>query len=285
MAAKSIWKGTISFGLVNIPVKLYATVDSSKDFSFNQLDGKGHRIQHKKWCPVEGKEVSYSEIKKGYEVSKDNYVVVEKEDLEKIKMKTTQSIDIKEFIDSKDFDPLLIEKSYYVAPEKNKRDGTINKAYSLFAKVINETKKIAIGKVVLKDREHLVALRAYQRGIVMRQLRYIDEVKPINEIEGMSEVASSNSSSSSQQSQIDNKELILAKTLVENLTSKQFDISQYSDEYTKQLEQLIKSKASGGGKKTLKATRFENQEDTSKNLLEALKASIQQKNRQHVDRP
>ena len=280
MAAKSFWKGTISFGLVNIPVKLYATTDA-KDFSFNQLDSKGHRIQHKRWCPVEDKEVRYSEIKKGYKISKDNYVVVEKEDLEKIKMKTTQTIDIKEFIDSKDFDPILIEKSYYVAPEKKKKTGVVDKAYLLFAKVINETNKIAIGKVVLRDREHLVALRAYQRGIVMHQLHYIDEITPVDEIEEISVAASANSSSS-EQPPIDNKEISLGKTLVQNLTSKQFDISQYSDEYTKQLEQLINAKVSSGGKKTPSTTTtFEDQEEDSsgKNLLEALKASIKQKSR------
>ncbi|HZD83180.1 MAG TPA: Ku protein, partial [Nitrososphaeraceae archaeon] len=101
MVARSIWKGSISFGLVNIPVKLYTTSDSSKEFSFNQLDNKGHRIQNKKWCPVEDKEVAYSELKKGYQISKNNYVVIGKEDLNKIKMKTTQSIDIKEFINFK----------------------------------------------------------------------------------------------------------------------------------------------------------------------------------------
>jgi DNA end-binding protein Ku len=272
MTSRSIWKGSISFGLVNIPVKLHSTTDSSKDFSFNQLDDKGHRIQYKKWCSVEDKEIPGSEIKKGYQISKDNYVVVEKEDLEKIKIKTTQSIDIKEFIDSKDFDPILIEKSYYVAPEKSKKNGIIDKAYTLFAKVISETNKIAIGKVVLKDREHLVALRAYQRGIVMHQLRYIDEIKPVDEVEEMSGAAAASSSS---QPSIDNKELSLGKTLVENLTSKEFDISEYSDEYTKQLEQLINAKASG--KKTFHSSSAENEEDVSKNLLEALKASIQQK--------
>jgi DNA end-binding protein Ku len=272
MTSRSIWKGSISFGLVNIPVKLHSTTDSSKDFSFNQLDDKGHRIQYKKWCSVEDKEIPGSEIKKGYQISKDNYVVVEKEDLEKIKIKTTQSIDIKEFIDSKDFDPILIEKSYYVAPEKSKKNGIIDKAYTLFAKVISETNKIAIGKVVLKDREHLVALRAYQRGIVMHQLRYIDEIKPVDEVEEMSGAAAASSSS---QPSIDNKELSLGKTLVENLTSKEFDISEYSDEYTKQLEQLINAKASG--KKTFHNASAENEEDVSKNLLEALKASIQQK--------
>lgn len=274
MTSRSIWKGSISFGLVNIPVKLHSTTDSSKDFSFNQLDDKGHRIQHKKWCSVEDKEIPRSEIKKGYQISKDNYVVVEKEDLEKIKIKTTQSIDIKEFIDSKHFDPILIEKSYYVAPEKSKKNGVIDKAYTLFAKVISETNKIAIGKVVLKDREHLVALRAYQRGIVMHQLRYINEIKPVDEVEEMSGAAAASSSSSSQPS-IDNKELSLGKILVENLTSKEFDISEYSDEYTKQLEQLINAKISG--KKTFHNASAENEEDVSKNLLEALKASIQQK--------
>jgi DNA end-binding protein Ku len=276
MSTRSIWKGSISFGLVNIPVKLYTTSDTSKDFPFNQLDDKGHRIHYKKWCDVEDREVLYSEIRKGYQISKDNYVVIEKEDLDKIKMKTTQSIDIKEFIDSKDFDPLLIEKSYYVGPEKNKKTGTIDKAYTLFAKVINETNKIAIGKVVLKDREHLVALRSYQRGLVMHQLRYIDELKPVNEVEGMDGAAS-------QQPQIDNKELSLGKTLVENLSSKEeFDISQYSDEYTKQLEKIINAKVTG--KQTVKVTADGKQEgaggeEMNKNLLEALKASLKQKSK------
>jgi DNA end-binding protein Ku len=273
VAAHTIWKGSISFGLVNIPVKLYTTSDNNKDFSFNQLDDKGHRIKYRKWCPIEDREVSYSELKKGYQISKDNYAVIEKEDLDKIKLKTTQSIDVKEFIDSTDFDPLLIEKSYYVAPEKNKKAGVIDKAYTLFAKIINETNKIAIGKVVLKDREHLVALRAYQRGIVMHQLRYIDEIKPVDEIEGM------DGSISSQQSSIDDKELSLGKTLVENLSSKEFDISQYSDEYTKQLEQLINAKIAG--KQTLNTAGVgkEDDSDVSKNLLEALKASVRQKSK------
>ena len=117
MGSKSIWKGSISFGLVNIPIKLYSTTDYNDGYSFNQLDQEGHKIQYKKWCPVEQREIPYSEIKKGYEISKDKYVLIEKEDLEKIKVKTTKTIDIKEFIDTKEFDPILIEKSYYVAPD------------------------------------------------------------------------------------------------------------------------------------------------------------------------
>ena len=194
---RSIWKGSISFGLVNIPIKLYTTTDYKDEYSFNQLDKEGHKIQYKKWCPIEQREIPYSEIKKGYEISKDKYILIEKEDLEKIKAKTTKTIDIKEFIDSKEFDPLLIEKGDYVAPDngndsyksgRSKRkiaNSSSIKAYSLFVNTIKETDKIAIGKVVLKDKEHLVALRSYQKGLIMHQLMYQEEIKPMNEIEGM----------------------------------------------------------------------------------------------------
>jgi DNA end-binding protein Ku len=114
--ASSMWKGNISFGLVNIPVKLYTAIDTSKDISFNPLDSKGHRIQYKKWCPVEEREVQYSEIKKGYELAKDKYVVIEKQEFEKIAIESTRTINIKEFIDEWELDPLFVEKSYYIAP-------------------------------------------------------------------------------------------------------------------------------------------------------------------------
>ena len=109
MAARTIWKGSISFGLVNIPVQVFAATQKEEFSSFNQLDEKGHKIKYKKWCPIEEREVPWSEIKKGYEISKNNYVILEKEDLENIKLKTTHTIEINEFIDSKDFDPLFIE--------------------------------------------------------------------------------------------------------------------------------------------------------------------------------
>ena len=279
MSGRSIWKGSISFGLVNIPIKLFTTTDYKDEFSFNQLDKEGHKIQYKKWCPVEQREIPYSEIKKGYEISKDNYVLIEKEDLEKIKAKTTKTIDIKEFIDSKEFDPLLIEKSYYVAPDsgndshkngKSKRKITNSssiKAYSLFVNTIKETDKIAIGKVVLKDKEHLVALRPYQKGLIMHQLMYQEEIKPINEIEGMP--GSENSTTSPD---IDKKEIELGKILVDNLTNKEFDASLYSNDYAQQLEELISAKSQG------KIYTFEEKEEESNSgdsLLEALKASVQ----------
>jgi DNA end-binding protein Ku len=278
LSAKSIWKGSISFGLVNIPIKLYTTTDYNNEYSFNQLDKEGHKIHYKRWCSVEEREVPYSEIKKGYEISKDNYVLIEKEDLEQIKAKTTKTIDIKEFIDSKEFDPLLIEKSYYVAPDNNNNTHRNSKskknitsasikAYSLFVNTIKETDKIAIGKVVLKDKEHLVALRPYQKGLIMHQLMYQEEIKPIDEIDGMP-----GSENSVSLPPIEKKEIELGKILVDSLTNKEFDVSLYSDDYTKQLEELISAKSQG------KVYTFEEKEDdsdTGDNLLEALKASVQ----------
>ena len=265
--ARSIWKGAISFGLVNIPIEVFSAVQKEDYTSFNQLCENGHKIKNRKWCPIEEREVQWTEIKKGYEIAKNNYVVIEKEDLEKIKLKTTNTIEVKEFIELEEFDPLFIEKSYYVGPDtgkKKKSDNTTTtvpaKAYSLFVKILNETKKVAIGKVVLREKEHLVALRAYQRGLVMHQLKYLDEIRPMDEIGGLD---------SSQK--IDANELSLGKTLVENLTTEEFDLGQYSDAYAKQLEKLIEA-ISRGEKITIEKEE-EKPEDTT-DLLKALKASI-----------
>lgn len=277
-----MWKGSISFGLVNIPVKLYTAIDTSKHFSFNQLDGKGHRIQYKKWCPVEDREVPYPEIKKGYKVTNDQYVVIEKQDLEKIAVESTRTINIKEFIDEQELDPLLVEKSYYIAPDlvdkkrKKGKDSSFSssssstttvqdKAYSLLVKVLHDTKKVAIGKVVLKDgeKEHLIAIRAYQRGFIMHTLHYIDEIKPVEDIKEISET---------KVPEIDKNEISLGKVLVESLTSKDFDISRYHDEYIQELEELIKAKAKGEVKVIKQAAKRPRQ---TQDLIAALKASLE----------
>ena len=257
--ASRTWNGSISFGLVNIPVGVYVATKNA-EFSFNQLCKNGHRIRYKKWCPIEEREVAYSEIKKGYEITKDQYVVLEKKDLDTIKLKTTNTIDIKEFVDGKELDPIMIEKSYFIAPDnKNKND----KAYSLLVKVLTETKKIAVGKIVIKDKEHVVALRPYQRVIVMHLLHYINDIRPVDEISEFKNL---------QRAVVDNKELSLGKLLVENLSSEHFDLSQYSDTYAKELEKLIESKAKG---RTIIAEPQKVKEEETKDLVAALKASLQ----------
>lgn len=278
MGTRSIWTGSISFGLVNIPIKLFTVSDNNREYSFNQLDEKGHRIQYKKWCPVEEREVPYEEIKKGYQISKNEYVVIEKEDLDKIKAITTKTIDITEFIDMKDFDTILIDKSYYVSPaiggpgkkrkskEKSEVVSSSSKAYSLFVASLKETNKVAIGKMVFKDREHVIAIRPYQRGLIMHQLLYQEDITPIDEIDGMP------GSETSTTKVIDEKELELGAMLIGNLTNTHFDITKYADEYTQQLEKIVTAKSQGF---TYKTEKVEESKDTSENLIEALKASVQ----------
>jgi DNA end-binding protein Ku len=259
MPARSLWQGSISFGLVNIPVKLYSATNS-KEYVFNQLCQNGHRIRYKKWCPEEEREVPYSEIKKGYEIEKDNYIVFEKEELNKIKLKTTHSIDIKEFIEYKELDPILIDNSYYVAIDSKKGN---EKAYALLVKILNENNLVAIGKVVLKDRENVIALRPYQRGLVMHVLNYLDDMKPVDVITEMGNT----------KAKLDKQEISLGKILVQKYRSKEFDIGDYSDTYVQELRKLIEAKSKGrkfvsSSPKVAKPT---------KDLLEALKASIETK--------
>jgi DNA end-binding protein Ku len=271
----TVWSGSISFGLVNIPIRLYTATDTSKDFSFNQLDAKGHRIRYKKWCPIEEREVPYSEIQKGYEIAKDQYVIIEKQDLEKIAVESSRTIDIKEFIDEQELDPLFIEKSYYLVPDSAANRGgkkkignsssvtSQNKAYSLLVKVLHDMKKAAIGKVVLRsERERLVAIRAYQRGLVLHTLHYISEIKPLEDINETPEIKSPS---------IDEKERSLGQLLVESLASKDFDISRYNDEYTEELEKLINAKAKGKTHLIKQATKEPKQ---TQDLIAALKASL-----------
>lgn len=276
LLVSTIWTGSISFGLVNVPVRLYTTIDTSKDFSFNQLDKEGHRIRYKKWCPVEEREVEYSEIKKGYEIAKDQYVVVETQDLEKIAVESTRTINIKEFIEEQELDPLFVEKSYYIAPDSTDKRGrkkakanpapTVqDKAYSLLVKVLHDMKKAAIGKVVLRgEKERLVAIRAYQRGLVLHTLHYLSEIKPLEAITEISET---------KVPPIDEKERSLGQLLVENLTSKDFDISRYHDEYTDELEKLINAKAKGKVRVIRQVTKEPQQ---TQDLIAALKASLEQ---------
>ena len=261
MAARAIWKGSISFGLVNIPIQVFSATQKEDYTSFSQLCDKGHKIKYKKWCPVEEREVPWSEIKKGYEITKNDYVVLEKEEIENIKLKTTNTVEVKEFIKSEEFDPIFIEKNYYVGPDPGKKKvEAATRAYSLLVKILNETNKVAIGKVVLREKEHLVGLRAYQRGLVMHQLRYLDEIRPMDEIGNLASLQ-----------KVDPKELSLGKTLVDNLTAEKFDPGQYSDSYAKELEKLIEAKSKG---QKVPIQEVEETPEETTDIIGALKASL-----------
>src|SRR3954449_5019543 len=152
---RSIWTGAISFGLVNVPVKLYSAV-SKKTVRFHQLHEKdGVRIQQKRVCPADGEEVPYDSIVKGYEISPDRYVIIEPEELEALDPKKTRAIEIQEFVDLEEIDPIYFDHPYYLAP------GTgAAKAYKLLLKAMEDTNKVAIARVVIRQKENLVAIRA-----------------------------------------------------------------------------------------------------------------------------
>src|SRR5919106_7087656 len=159
---RSIWSGAISFGLVNVPVKLYSAV-SRKSVRFHQLHDKdGVRIQQKRVCPADGEEVPYDNIVKGYEISPDHYVIVEPEELEALDPKKTRTIDIQEFVDLEDIDPIYYDHSYYLAP-----DTGAGKAYNLLLTAMRESDKVAIARVVIRQKEYLAAVRPTGNAMTM----------------------------------------------------------------------------------------------------------------------
>jgi len=246
---------------------------NKREFVFNQLCQNGHRIRYKKWCPEEEREVPYSEIKKGYEVTKNNYIVFEKEELEKIRLKTTRTIDIKEFIEYDELDPTFIDDSYYVATDSKSGN---EKPYVLLVKILNDNNLVAIGKVILKDKENLVALRPYQRGLVMHILNYLDEIKPVDEIpemEGKKVKFDEIPEMEGKKVKLDAQEISLGKLLVEKYRKNEFDIGEYSDTYVQELRKLIDAKSKG--KRFVSSAPKEMA--PTKDLLQALKASIDTK--------
>src|ERR671937_3056899 len=168
---KSSWSGAISFGLVNVPVKLYSAV-SRKTVRFHQLHDADHvRIQQKRVCPADGEEVAYENIVKGYEISPDRYVVIEPEELEALDPKKTRAIEIQEFVDLDEIDPIYFDHPYYLAP-----DTGASKAYRLLLSAMQETKKVAIARVVIRQKENLVAIRPMGDALGMATMLFPDEI-------------------------------------------------------------------------------------------------------------
>jgi DNA end-binding protein Ku len=227
--ARSIWSGSISFGLVNVPVKLYSAV-SSKTVHFNQLhDADGARIQQKRVCSADGEEVPYEHIVKGYEISPGRYVVIENAELEGLAAAKTKTIEIEQFVDLAEIDPLLYDQPYYLMPVTGAA-----KAYRLMLEAMRESGRVAIGRVVLRQNGHVVALRPHGDVLTMETLNYADEVVDADSLDeaGGAEV------------EVSERELAVARQLIEMLSGP-FDPAGYHDDYRDAVLALIERKVAG----------------------------------------
>jgi DNA end-binding protein Ku len=226
---RPVWTGTISFGLIAIPVKLFHAVQR-KSVSFNQLDDRSmSRIKYKKVSANDGEEVPDEHIVKGYEVSKDRYVVVDPDDLEPFIPSATKTVDLEEFVDLADIDPVYFDTAYFVAP------GTNPKPYVLLARAMEESGKVAIGRFVMRNKQYTAAIRAQDGRLVMSTLAYADEVvdpATIDELDGLDEI------------DVSPKEVKMAEALVASLTA-DFEPDKYHDQYREQVLDLIRMKAAG----------------------------------------
>jgi len=227
---RAIWSGAISFGLVNIPVKLYSAV-SRKTVRFNQLDAKdGTRIQQKRVNPNTGDEVPYERIVKGYELSPERYVVVKPEELEGVEPRKTRMIEIEDFVELEQIDPIYFDHPYYLAPGKG-----AEKAYALLLKAMEESGRIGIARVVIRSKEQLVALRASDGVLHMETMLFGDEVVPPETLEEIPEAGELKASK---------REVAMASELIDSLAS-DFDPTKYHDEYRERVLELIERKAEG----------------------------------------
>ena len=262
---RPIWSGAISFGLVNVPVKLVGAV-SPKDVRFNQLEaGTGARIKQKRVSAETGEEVPFDQIVKGYEISPDNYVVIEPQELEALDPKATRSIEIEDFVDLDQIDPLYFERPYYLVPDKGGA-----KAYALLLEAMKESKKVGIARLVLRTKQYLAAIRPLGDALVLETLLYPDEVTLPDEIEGLPR----------DDVEIQDRELKIARQLIESLST-EFEPENYRDEYRERVLELIEQKAEGKQIVTQPAT-----EEPTKvvDLMAALEASLAQAKEAKADK-
>jgi DNA end-binding protein Ku len=257
MPPRSIGSGTISFGLVSIPVKLYPAA-SSQSVSFNLLHAKcGNRIRQQRFCPVCNEVVEREGLVRGYEFAKDQYVRLSDEELEALEGEASQAIEISEFVPLAQVDPVYFEKSYYLGPDKGGE-----KPYRLLAEAMTQAGKVALAKFVLRGRENLVLVRSAQDGLMLHTMYFADEVRNFDEI------------SKGESAKITGAETSLAIRLIEELSNEQFSPEQYGDEYRQRVMELVNTKAEG---KEITIAEPQVQRAQVIDLMEALKESLGKK--------
>jgi DNA end-binding protein Ku len=252
---RAIWSGAISFGLVNIPVKLYSAVQR-KTVRFHQLDSAdGTRIQQKRVNPKTGEEVPYENLVKGYELSPDRYVVISPEELEALEPQKTRTIEILDFVELDQIDPIFYDHPYYLVPDKG-----AGKAYQLLLRAMGESGKVAIARVVIRSKEQLVAIRPRDGVLTMETLLFGDEVVEPDKLDELPDGGVKTTK----------KELEMARQLIESLVS-EFDPDKYRDEYREQVLDLIERKSQG---EEIVLQPPEEEPEKVPDLMAALEASI-----------
>jgi DNA end-binding protein Ku len=251
----TMWKGAISFGLVNIPIKLYAATED-KDIKMRYLHKECHNpIKYEKKCPVCNEEVKPEEIIKGYEYEPGKFVEIEKSELDKLTSEANKAIEIIDFVDLKEIDPIFFNRSYYVGPNENGE-----KPFTLLKQAMENTGKIGLAKITIRSKQHLAVVRVYKNGLVLETIYFPDEVRNIDQVPNIPENVN-----------IDEKEIKMAEQLIEQLTT-EFEPSKYTDDYRNQLMNLIQSKITGEEVTVVKDKPKANVVD----LMDALQASLDQ---------
>ena len=249
---RSIWSGAISFGLVNIPVKLNSAIETGEGLDFDMLSKKDMgKIRYARIDSKTGKEVPWKEIVKGYEYAKGKYVVISDEDFKKASPEKSKTIDIIQFVKEEEIDPIYYEKPYYLVPDKG-----ADKSYHLLIKALEDTETVGLAEFMLRNRMHVCALKSYNGVLLLNQMRYQEEIREAPEVKT---------------EKITPKELQLATKLIEQLTEK-FDAAAFKDTYVTELKKVIKAKAAG---KDIHIAEPKKATATVKDLMEVLKQSLE----------
>ncbi len=252
---RSIWTGSISFGLINIPIHMY-TASQEKELKFVLLHKKDFsEIRYARICKAEEKEVPWSEIVKGYEYEKGNFVVLTEEELNSANLKKTKTIEILNFTDEEEINSIYYVKPYFLQPDKN-----AEKAYSILCEALKQSKKVGLAKYVIRNREHIAVIKAYDNMIILNELRYETELVQHHELK-LPTVRS------------DKKEVDLAIKLIDHL-SEPFEPQKYSDTYEDEIKEIIKKKAKG---KPIHPKTTEAPEVKVHDIMSLLKASLEEK--------
>jgi DNA end-binding protein Ku len=253
--ARAIWSGAISFGLVNIPVKLFSAV-SKKTVRFHQIDAEsGARVRQKRVGP-DDEEIAYEQIVKGYEIGPDRYVTITPEELDGLAPDKTRTIDIEDFVDLEEIDPIYYDHPYYLAP-----DTGAAKAYQLLVDAMEDAGKVAIARVVIRSKENLVAIRPRDGVLAMETMLFADEVVPTDSLDEMTTDATVKTTE---------RELTMARQLIDSLSS-DFEPEKYHDEYRERVLDLIERKAQG---ETIVIEEPTKEPEKVPDLMAALEASI-----------